>query len=135
MRNQSRSAIRSRLPVTELPTDIEAVAVADGLQNLALVESGGRLRVFRLPGLQGALVEGVGAGIGAARFLIGGGSLVVAGIDGSVKVVLEVPRVELRNTGSEAVKAAGQVIEAGQTEVMVDDEIGRRIASRKDQPN
>ncbi len=115
---------------TGLPAGIVGAAVADGLQNLALVQSGGQLRVFRLPGLDEVLVEGVGAEIGAARFLIGGGSLVTAGHDGGVRVMLQVPRVELRNAGTEAVRVAGRVIEAGQVEVIVDDEVGRKLAAR-----
>ena len=87
---------------------IRTVAVAEGLQALAVVEGDGSLRVFRWPSLDQVSVVGIDSTIDDARFLIGGGTLVAAAADGSVNVLLEVPAAQGREHGRKAAEAGGR---------------------------
>jgi phosphate transport system permease protein len=109
-----------------------AVAVAYGLDSLAVIDTAGRLRVFHIPLLDEVEVMGNEAPAAAARFLIGGGSLVTAGRDGSVGVLLEVPRVEVQNNGAKALRIGGVTIAPGEAALLPDNEIGQKLAARSD---
>ena len=111
---------------------IRTVAVAEGLQALAVVGGDGSLRVFRWPSLDQVSVVGIDSTIDDARFLIGGGTLVAAAADGSVNVLLEVPRLKVENTGAKPLKLAGVTIGPGEAAVVRDDEIGRKYSNRSD---
>lgn len=119
----------------ETPTGsrhISAAAVASGLGSLAVVDATGRLQVFRLPGLDAVEIVGVEEPVALVRFLIGGGSLVAAGRDGSVGVLLEVPRVEVKNNGSKPLRVGGVAIGPGEAVLVPDNEIGQSLAARSD---
>jgi phosphate transport system permease protein len=108
------------------------VAVAEELGSLAVVDSSGRLRLLRLPSLEEIEVRGVTAPVAAVRFLIGGGSLVAAGQDGSVGVMLTVPYIRVENRSDSTIKVSGARIPPGEDAVVPDDEVGSRMASRQD---
>ena len=109
-----------------------AVAVAEGLQALALIDTAGGLHLYRLPGLETVEVIGVDGPVAAARFLIGGGSLAVAGRDGSVGVLLEIPRVKVVNNGRRALTVGGLTIGPDEIALVADNEVGSKLASRAD---
>ena len=109
---------------------VTSVEIADGLSSMALIDTAGTLRIFRLPSLETAEVVGVEEPTAAVRFLIGGGTLVVAGRDGSVGVLLDVPRVSIHKTGEAKVRVAGATLGPGEAAVLPDEEIGRRFATR-----
>jgi phosphate transport system permease protein len=111
---------------------VTSVAIAEDLRTLAAVARGGTLHVFRLPSMRPLEVDGIPSSVACARFLIGGGSLVVAGRDGAVSVLLEVPRVAISNHGKSALRLGPNTIEAGETETVSDDQVGQRLASRGD---
>jgi phosphate transport system permease protein len=119
-------------PVPSSLNGVRQVAVAEGLSCMAAVDGDGALRVLRWPSLNRASVIGVSASVTAARFLIGGGTLVAAGEDGSVKVLLEVPRLKVENTGSEALRLAGATVGPGEAAVVGDDEVSQRFSNRPD---
>ncbi|MCP4899360.1 MAG: ABC transporter permease subunit [bacterium] len=102
---------------------LRSAAVASDLRTIAMVGRDGRLHVMRMPTQTDLQVEGVESNVTAARFLIGGGTLVIGAEDGSVQVLLQVPYVELRNGGREAVKVSGQVIQPGQSAVVLDSDL------------
>jgi ABC-type uncharacterized transport system permease subunit len=111
---------------------VGTMAVADGLGCAAIVLRDGSLRILRWPGLEEASVVGVEAPIAVARFLIGGGTLVAAGTDGSVNLLLEVPRLKVENAGKSPIKVAGLSVGPGEAAVVRDDEIGQRFSNRSD---
>lgn len=111
---------------------VRQVAVAEGLSCVAAVDGDGALRVFRWPSLTQASVIGVPASIAAARFLIGGGTLVAAGDDDSVSLLLEVPRLKVENTGRHRLKLPGATVGPGEAAVVRDDELGQRFSNRPD---
>jgi phosphate transport system permease protein len=111
---------------------IVGAAVSQGLATLALIDSPGRLHVLRADDLAPMTLVGVEEPTAAARFLIGGGTLVAAARDGSVAVVLEVPRLRVENLGDKALDVVGTTLAAGEAAVLPDDEIGRKLASRSD---
>jgi phosphate transport system permease protein len=108
------------------------VAVAQGLENLAVVDTAGRLRVYRLPSLDPVEIVGFDGAVATVRFLIGGGSMIVAGREGSVAVFLEIPRVTVQNNGNRTLRLRGVSIEPGEATLVPDNEVGRRFASRQD---
>ncbi len=114
------------------PGGVLGAAVAEGLDNLAVVDAAGTMRLYRLPSLNPATVLSGERVISTLRFLIGGGTLVAAGGDGSIDVFLEVPRVTVENTGDGSFKVAGTRLAPGESVVVPDDEIGRKLASRND---
>jgi len=111
---------------------VHQVAAAEGLDSVAVVGSGGRLRVFRCPSLDEVSVVGIDGPVIAVRYLIGGGTLVAAAGDGAVKVLLEVPRLKVENTGREALKVDGVTIGPGEAAVVRDDEVSQRLSGRQD---
>ena len=111
---------------------VAGAAVAEGLATVALIDDAGRMHVYRTGEPEAMAVVGVDAPVAVARFLIGGGTLVAAGRDGSVTVLLEVPKVRVENRGTATLNVAGAAIGAGTAAVLPDDEIGRRLASRTD---
>ena len=119
-------------PVSELVHGVTAVAVAEGLAALAVIDTAGTLRLFRLPGLETVEVVGVDGPVAAARFLIGGGSLAVAGRDGSVGVLLEIPRVRVLNNGTRVLRVEGLEIGPDEVVLVADNEVGQKLASRSD---
>jgi phosphate transport system permease protein len=114
------------------PSGFASVAVAEDLRSLALVDTTGRLRVFDLPSLAEAVVDPAPTNAAAARFLIGGGSLVVGNDDGSLGVMLEVPRVRVDNRSERALRIAGTTIAPGDAAELPDDQLGQALASRPD---
>ena len=121
-----------RLKSPDLPGSVVRAAVAEDQRTVAFLDGAGGLRIFRLPQLTELVVEGIQAGATAARFLIGGGSLVVTDDRGRVAVLLEVPRVEVVNGGSTSVRVSGQTVEPGRTIEILDDEVGAGLASKAD---
>ena len=111
---------------------VRMVSVAEGLQTLAVVGGDGSLKVHRWPSLDQVSVVGIDSTIDASRFLIGGGTLVAAAGDGSVNVLLAVPRLKIENTGTKPLKLAGVTIGPGEAAVVRDDEIGRKYSNRSD---
>jgi len=109
---------------------VRAAAVAEGLANLAVIDRSGGLRVFSGRDLEGSTVVGVDEPMVAARFLIGGGSLVAVGSDGRPRILLSTPRVQVQNGGDESMRVSGVVIAPGDAAIVPDDEVGRRLASR-----
>jgi hypothetical protein len=88
---------------------VAAAAISQDLVTTAVVGADGRLRVVRLPKLDELEVEGLVGSIARARFLIGGGTLVAAGRDGAVAVLLEVPRLNVTNTGTRPLDLGGRL--------------------------
>ncbi len=119
-------------PPASVADSTATVAAAYGLDSLVVVDTGGELRVFHLPVLDEVEVVGADAPTAAVRFLIGGGSLVTAGRDGSVGVLLEIPRVEVQNSGPKTLRVGGVSIGPGEATLLPDDEIGQKLASRGD---
>ena len=111
---------------------VSSVAIAQDLGEVAVVGNDGRLSVLRLPGLSPLDLDGGPDSIAVARFLIGGGSLVVAGQDGAVRVMLEVPRVKVANHGEDRLRLGHHTVEVGETATVFDDQVGQRLASRTD---
>ncbi len=109
---------------------IASVVVAEDLSSLALIDGDGRLRIFDLPTLAEAEIGAVAARTTAVRFLIGGGTLVAAGDDGSVNVIVEVPRVRVENRGSSPLGLAGVSLAPGAAVVLPDDQLGQAVASK-----
>jgi phosphate transport system permease protein len=109
---------------------VQSVAIGEDLGSLALVDQTGALRIFDLPAMTEAEIQGTPTRTTAARFLIGGGTLVVGGGDGSVGVMLEVPRVRVENRGSSKLRIAGVSLEAGASIVLPDDQLGQSVASK-----
>jgi phosphate transport system permease protein len=120
------------VPGSAIITNVAAVAVAEGLEALAVIDTTGALRLFRLPSLETVEVVGVEGPVAAARFLIGGGSLAVAGRDGSVGVLLEIPRVRVLNNGTRALRVEGLEIGPDEAALVADNEVGQKLASRSD---
>ncbi len=115
------------------PLDLPGVSsavVAEDLSSLALVDGDGRLRIFDLPNLAEAEIDVRAVRTTAVRFLIGGGTLIVGGDDGSVNVVVEVPRVRVENRGTSALRLAGATIEPGAALVLPDNQLGQSVASK-----
>ena len=109
-----------------------SVSIAEDLGSLALVDATGRLRIFDLPSLAEAAINAAPTRATAARFLIGGGTLVVGGDDGFLGVMLEVPRVRVENRGERALRISGTTIEPGDAAELPDDQLGQALASRPD---
>ncbi len=109
---------------------VAAAAVSQDLATTAIVGADGRLRVVRLPELDELEVEGVTAPIARARFLIGGGTLVAAGRDGVVAVLLEVPRLKVTNTGTRPLDLGGRTLAAGASATVWDDHLSQEIGAQ-----
>lgn len=108
---------------------VAGAAVAEELGAVAVVDRSGGLRVFRLPGWRELAVEGLDRPVAATRWLIGGGTLVAAAVDGSVDVLLQVPRVTVTNRGRRAIEIAGITVAPGSSAVVPDDQVGAAFAS------
>jgi phosphate transport system permease protein len=65
------------------------------------------------------------------RFLIGGGTLVVAGTEGEVNVALRIPRVRVVNRSSETLRVAGHRLPVGEGVVVADDGVSGQFAHRR----
>ncbi len=110
-------------------------AVAADLATVAVIDSDLGLRTFardRMDLWVELRIEGLPGPVSRVRFLIGGGTLVAAGIDGTVSVLFAVPHVSVTNTGSNPLKIAGSTIDPGTTAVLPDDELGQELASTPD---
>ncbi|MEE4273746.1 MAG: hypothetical protein V2I67_18870, partial [Thermoanaerobaculales bacterium] len=110
--------------------NLKALAIAEDLMSVAVVDGSGRLRIFDLPSFTETEIDGAPLRATAVRFLIGGGTLVVGGDDGSVGIMFEVPRVRVENHGREAFRLAGVTLEAGGAVVLPDDQLGQAVASK-----
>ena len=126
----SEDEVWAQRSVVNPPSGVDTVVVAEDLANMAYVDREGTLRILRTSSLDQTTVVGIETPVAAARFLIGGGTLIAAGRDGSVSVLLETPRVHVENGGGKSVRVAGRIIEPGEAAVVPDDEVGRRLASR-----
>jgi ABC-type phosphate transport system permease subunit len=104
------------------------VAIADGLENLAVVDGSGVLKLYRASDLAERRVLGIAMPVERVRFLIGGRSLVAAGRDGSVSVLLEVPLVAVTNLGVAPVQVDSTVFPPGKRSVVPDDDVAYRLA-------
>lgn len=111
---------------------VRSAAVAEDLASLAVVTTDDRLRVFALADMREIDTRSSIDTVTAARFLIGGGTLIVGGRDGRVETLLRVPRVVIENRGDDRLKIAGTVIEPGGTATLADDQLGQRLATRTD---
>ncbi len=111
---------------------VRRVAVAEGLGSLAAVVGDGRLRILRRLSLDEVSVVGIAGPVTAVRYLIGGGTLVVAGGDGEVMLLLEVPRLKVENAGPEGLKVDGVTVDPGEAAVVRDDEVSQRFSNRPD---
>ncbi len=108
-----------------------AAAVAGDLVHLAVVEEDGRLRVFRLANDRELAVEGLTSPITRVRFLIGGGTVVAGGRDGTVATLLFIPRVKVVNGGAGPLRVSGVSIPTGGERSFDDDQIGARLAAAR----
>jgi phosphate transport system permease protein len=111
---------------------VSSVAIAEELAQLAVTTRSGGLRVFTLPALNELEVENVDAKVTALRYLIGGGTLIVAHGDRAIQVVLTIPRVEVVNRGRQPLTITAVEIPPGESRVLADDQIGLTLASRSD---
>lgn len=119
------------LPAPPFP-GIRSAAVAEDLSAVALVHTDGSLRVVLLPEMEEIDVVGVDEPLTGVQFVIGGGTLVAAGHDGSLSVLLRVPHIEIRNTGGRLLDVHGVRIAPGEAAIVPDEEVGRKLASRED---
>ena len=117
-------------PLLAVEGGVSAAAIAQDLGTLAVAGAGGRLRVLTLPALEELEVEGVSAPIARARFLIGGGTLVAAGRDGSVAILLEVPRVAITNRSTQPLAIGDRALAPGASATVWDDELSQRLGAR-----
>lgn len=109
------------------------VSVESG--TVAVIDTKLGLRTFRRDrsGLWSELrIEGLSEPTSRVRFLIGGGTLVAAGVDGTISVMFAVPQVSVTNSGSKVLTIGGSSIEPGETALLPDDELGRQLASVTD---
>jgi phosphate transport system permease protein len=111
---------------------VRQTTIAEGLASLAVVGADHSLRVLRWPSLAEASVVNAPPSTASARYLIGGGTLVAASVDGSVSVLLEVPRLKVENIGSLLLKLADATIGPGEAAVVRDDEVSQRYSGRRD---
>ncbi len=109
---------------------VSSAAVSEDLAALAVVDDRGGLHLFDLSGLNPAEIEAIPDYTTTARFLIGGGTLVVGGRDGTLAVMLQVPRVRIENRGATSLRVAGISIEPGATAELPDNQLGQSLASR-----
>ncbi len=117
--------------ILDLPASISGGAVAEELGAVAVIDSDLSLQVFqreRTGNWSKQRTEGLSGSTSKVRFLIGGGTLVSAGLDGGVSIIFSVPYVTVTNSASKPLKVAGTTIDAGQTATVPDDEIGHRLA-------
>jgi len=111
---------------------VASAAISEDLGSLAVIDTDARLKIFDLPSLTEIEIESSPVRTTAIRYLIGGGTLVVGGEDGSIGVMLEVPRVRVENRSAETLRIAGETIEPGVAVELPDDQIGQALASRPD---
>jgi phosphate transport system permease protein len=104
------------------------VAIAEHLESIAVVDTAGRVHVFRYPELTDMTVAGIEGAEAGIRFLIGGGTLIVPGRDRTLQVAVRVPRVAVFNRSSSARRVAGRVLQPGERIVAPDDGISYRHA-------
>jgi phosphate transport system permease protein len=119
-------------PAASVIPDLRAAAISEGLESMALVDGAGSLHIYDLSGLTETEIDHAVVGATAVRFLIGGGTLVVGGGDGSLVVMLEVPRVRVENLAEARMKIAGIEVDAGASVVLPDNQLGEKLASRTD---
>ncbi len=120
------------VPAPRALTGTSSIAVAEGLGAIAAVTTSGALKVLRWPSLEDVSVVGVQSPIAVSRFLIGGGTLVAAGMDGSIHVLLEMPRLKVENRGQERLRLGRSTISPGEAAVVPDDEVSQRFSNRQD---
>jgi phosphate transport system permease protein len=116
-----------RLEVSE----VVGVALSDTLEHVAVVASDGELALYRAADAVSVAIAGDVSSVALARFLKGGRSLAVAGRDGSVSVLVETPRAEVTNRGSEPLSVGSVEVAPGRSAVLPDtasvaDLVGRR---------
>jgi ABC-type uncharacterized transport system permease subunit len=110
---------------------VSSAAIAEGGARLAIVTPRGKVRILRLPDMTDEPVESSISEAVRVRFLIGGGTLVIAGSEGEVSVALRVPRVKIINHGEEILWVDGYRVPPGEGVVAVDDGISGRYANRQ----
>jgi phosphate transport system permease protein len=117
-------------PEFSIAGSVSSAAVSDDLASLAVVDDRGGLHLYELSGLDPTEIEARPDHTTTARFLIGGGTLVVGGRDGTVAVMLQVPRVTIENRGTTPLRVAGTTIEPGASAELPDNQLGQSLASR-----
>ena len=117
-------------PEVSVTEGVSSVAVSEDLESLAVVDERGGLRILDLPDLIPTEIEAQPDHTTTARFLIGGGTLVVGGQDGSVAVMLQIPRVRIENRGATSLRVAGATIGPGSAHELPDNQLGQSLASR-----
>ena len=117
-------------PELSIAGGVSSAAVSDNLASLAVVDDRGGLHLFEMSGLDPTEIEARPDHTTTARFLIGGGTLVVGGRDGTVAVMLQVPRVTIENRGTTPLRVAGTTIEPGASAELPDNQLGQILASR-----
>ena len=117
-------------PEFSIAGGVSSAAVSDDLASLAVVDDRGGLHLYELSGLDPTEIEARPDHTTTARFLIGGGTLVVGGRDGTVAVMLQVPRVTIENRGTTPLRVAGTTIEPGASAELPDNQLGQSLASR-----
>jgi len=117
-------------PEVSIAGGVSSAAVSEDLASLAVVDDLGGLHLFDLSNLNQAEIEAQPDHTTTARFLIGGGTLVVGGRDGTVAVMLQVPRVRIENRGATPLRVAGTTIEPGASVELPDNQLGQSLASR-----
>jgi ABC-type phosphate transport system permease subunit len=110
---------------------VSSVAIAEGGDRLALVGRRGTVRVLRFPDMTDEPVEASISGAAQIRFLIGGGTLVIAGSEGEISVALRVPRVKIINHGAEDLWVGNHRVPSGEGLVAVDDGVSGQFANRQ----
>jgi len=117
-------------PEISIAGGVSSAAVSEDLASLAVVDDLGGLHLFDLSNLNQAEIEAQPDHTTTARFLIGGGTLVVGGRDGTVAVMLQVPRVRIENRGATPLRVAGTTIEPRASVELPDNQLGQSLASR-----
>jgi len=117
-------------PEVSIAGGVSSAAVSEDLASLAVVDDLGGLHLFDLSNLNQAEIEAQPDHTTTARFLIGGGTLVVGGRDGTVAVMLQVPRVRIENRGATPLRVAGTTVEPGASVELPDNQLGQSLASR-----
>jgi ABC-type uncharacterized transport system permease subunit len=111
---------------------VTSAAVAGGGERIALATETGSVRVLRIPDMTDEPVEAAISNAVRVRFLIGGGTLVVAGSEGEVTIGLRIPRVRVINHGREVLSLSGHSVLAGEGLIVADDGVSGRYARRND---
>jgi phosphate transport system permease protein len=112
-----------------MESGVRTAAVADELGAVAWADRQGKLWLWNS---RVGVLEAVRAveSPDRVRFLVGGGSLVVATKEGRVRIVQRLRRVEVTNRSSRDIRVSGFTIRHGDRRIVPDDDVGARLAHR-----